>query len=74
MHFSVMAEESFSLLAVRPDGTYLDATTGFGGHTAPVACGFRRVEVEYWSTGGKEQWHETSISFKWSSTRINLMR
>jgi 16S rRNA (cytosine1402-N4)-methyltransferase len=37
MHFSVMAEESLSLLAVRPDGVYLDATAGLGGHTGLIA-------------------------------------
>jgi 16S rRNA (cytosine1402-N4)-methyltransferase len=37
MHFSVMAEESLSLLAVRPDGIYLDATAGLGGHTGLIA-------------------------------------
>jgi 16S rRNA (cytosine1402-N4)-methyltransferase len=37
MHFSVMAEESLSLLAVRPEGIYLDATTGLGGHTGLIA-------------------------------------
>jgi len=37
MHFPVMAEESLSLLAVRPDGVYLDATAGMGGHTALIA-------------------------------------
>jgi 16S rRNA (cytosine1402-N4)-methyltransferase len=37
MHFSVMAEESLSLLAVRADGVYLDATAGLGGHTGLIA-------------------------------------
>jgi len=37
MHFSVMAAESLDLLAVRPDGIYLDATAGLGGHTALIA-------------------------------------
>jgi len=37
MHFSVMAEESLSLLAVRPDGVYLDATAGLGGHAGLIA-------------------------------------
>ncbi|MBZ5726923.1 MAG: 16S rRNA (cytosine(1402)-N(4))-methyltransferase RsmH [Acidobacteriia bacterium] len=37
MHLSVMPEESLSLLAVRPDGVYLDATAGLGGHTALIA-------------------------------------
>jgi 16S rRNA (cytosine1402-N4)-methyltransferase len=32
-----MAEESLSLLAVRPDGIYLDATAGLGGHTGLIA-------------------------------------
>ena len=37
MHFPVMAEEAISLLAIRPDGIYLDATAGLGGHTALIA-------------------------------------
>src|ERR1022692_3627033 len=37
MHFPVMAAEAIELLAVRPDGVYLDATTGLGGHTALIA-------------------------------------
>ena len=32
-----MAEEAISLLAIRPDGIYLDATAGLGGHTALIA-------------------------------------
>src|SRR5579862_8974412 len=37
MHIPVMPTESLSLLDVRPDGIYLDATTGLGGHTALIA-------------------------------------
>jgi 16S rRNA (cytosine1402-N4)-methyltransferase len=37
MHFPVMPAETLSLLDVRPDGIYLDATTGLGGHTAMIA-------------------------------------
>jgi 16S rRNA (cytosine1402-N4)-methyltransferase len=37
MHVSVMPEESLELLAVRPDGIYLDATAGLGGHTGLIA-------------------------------------
>jgi 16S rRNA (cytosine1402-N4)-methyltransferase len=33
MHFAVMAAEAIDWLAVRPEGTYLDATAGLGGHT-----------------------------------------
>jgi 16S rRNA (cytosine1402-N4)-methyltransferase len=32
-----MAEEAISLLAIRPEGVYLDATAGLGGHTALIA-------------------------------------
>jgi len=32
-----MTRESLEYLAVRPDGTYLDATAGLGGHTALIA-------------------------------------
>src|SRR5579883_398971 len=37
MHFSVMAGEAMEYLAVRPDGVYLDATAGLGGHTGLIA-------------------------------------
>src|SRR5579862_1433380 len=37
MHFPVMAAEAIELLAVRPEGVYIDATTGLGGHTARIA-------------------------------------
>jgi 16S rRNA (cytosine1402-N4)-methyltransferase len=37
-HYSVMAAEALSLLNVRPDGAYLDATAGLGGHTARIAA------------------------------------
>jgi 16S rRNA (cytosine1402-N4)-methyltransferase len=37
MHYSVMPEESLGLLGVRPDGFYIDSTTGLGGHTAKIA-------------------------------------
>ena len=29
-----MPGEALSMLAVRPDGVYIDATAGLGGHTA----------------------------------------
>ena len=38
MHIAVMPEESLSLLAVRPEGVYLDATAGLGGHTGLIAA------------------------------------
>jgi 16S rRNA (cytosine1402-N4)-methyltransferase len=37
MHYPVMAEEAISALAIRPDGVYLDATAGLGGHLALIA-------------------------------------
>ena len=37
MHVSVMPGEAIALLAIRPDGVYLDATCGMGGHTALIA-------------------------------------
>src|SRR5512137_2435244 len=37
MHYPVMAEEAISLLAIRPEGVYLDATAGLGGHTGRIA-------------------------------------
>jgi len=36
-HEPVMPEEALELLAVRPDGCYIDATAGLGGHTARIA-------------------------------------
>ena len=37
MHFAVMAAEAIDWLAVRPTGTYLDATAGLGGDTGEIA-------------------------------------
>ena len=37
VHFAVMAAEAIEWLALRPEGTYLDATAGLGGHTAEIA-------------------------------------
>ena len=37
MHVPVMLGECLEYLAVRPAGTYLDATTGLGSHTAAIA-------------------------------------
>ncbi|SRR5579884_1434819 len=37
MHFPVMSREALELLAVRPEGVYLDATAGLGGHTGMIA-------------------------------------
>ena len=37
-HIPVMPEETLSLLAIQPEGVYLDATAGLGGHTSLIAA------------------------------------
>jgi 16S rRNA (cytosine1402-N4)-methyltransferase len=36
-HYPVMAAEALEYLAIRPEGTYIDATAGLGGHAALIA-------------------------------------
>jgi 16S rRNA (cytosine1402-N4)-methyltransferase len=36
-HYPVMASEALEHLAIRPDGVYIDATAGLGGHTGQIA-------------------------------------
>ncbi|PYT17315.1 MAG: ribosomal RNA small subunit methyltransferase H [Acidobacteria bacterium] len=37
MHVAVMLRECLEYLALKPDGVYLDATAGLGGHTGAIA-------------------------------------
>lgn len=37
-HYPVMAAEALEQLAIRPDGIYIDASAGLGGHTGLIAA------------------------------------
>lgn len=37
MHYSVLLKECMEYLVIRPDGIYIDATCGLGGHTRAIA-------------------------------------
>ena len=37
MHYPVLCAEALEYLAIRPEGVYLDATAGLGGHTREIA-------------------------------------
>lgn len=37
MHFPVLCAEMLEGLAIKPDGTYIDATAGLGGHSGQIA-------------------------------------
>ena len=37
MHFPVLAAEAIAYLGIKPEGIYVDATAGLGGHTAEIA-------------------------------------
>jgi 16S rRNA (cytosine1402-N4)-methyltransferase len=36
MHYSVLLRESCELLAIKPDGIYIDGTFGRGGHSREI--------------------------------------
>jgi 16S rRNA (cytosine1402-N4)-methyltransferase len=38
MHYPVMLGEALEYLAIRPEGVYIDATAGLGGHTGAIAA------------------------------------
>jgi 16S rRNA (cytosine1402-N4)-methyltransferase len=51
-HQPVMLEEALEYLAIRPDGVFLDATAGLGGHTGAIA---RRLTTGFVVANDRDQ-------------------
>ena len=52
MHYPVLCAEAMEYLAIRPEGVYLDATAGLGGHTREIA---RRLTTGFVIANDRDQ-------------------
>ena len=80
-HVPVLLQEAVAALAVKPDGTYLDATFGRGGHALRIleALGPRgrliALDRDPWAEAAADKWDDPRFRFHraWFSTLPDVL-
>ena len=66
MHKSVLLEESIEGLNIKPDGTYIDCTLGFAGHSGEI---LKRLETE----GFLFAFEQDSVAVNYSQEKLSAI-